>query len=299
MKKTKKRKGGKKSHSGDCAPDATLYADTDSPSMELSVLEHAAYCTRKDSAASPNAASHMQADSYDDACDLFADQDLMAVLGGHGTEPGNNVSSYPTAASHTGHGGIDPVDDQGSMSMMADSDESNDALFQGPLEQFDADCASDSPDMQSVRSNLISSAATDPPDVDAMLLELHACTPSGRPRISEINDSLLCEMTPSDDVAPTDNTTDTADPKKEMKKCRKRGKRKLANADEDPASLMTDVDASAMEMSVADQDATTHKSTRGGRQRLRAACAWQKRNSVTDADSNDAGGEEDDDRLSS
>ena len=84
-----------------------------------------------------------------------------------------------------------------------------------------------------------------------------------------------------------------------VKKCRKRGKRKLANADEDPASLMTDVDASAMEMSVPDQDATTHKSTRGGRQRLRAACAWQKRNSVTAAYSNDAGGEEDDDRLSS
>jgi len=119
------------------------------------------------------------------------------------------------------------------MIMMADSDESIDALFRGLIEQLDADCASDSPDMQSVRSNLISSAATDPPDVDAVLLELHACTPSGRPRISEINDSLLCEMTPNDvmepmlwaaslpdEVTSTDDTTDTVDltEKKDAKK---------------------------------------------------------------------------------
>ena len=71
-----------------------------------------------DSVSSVNAALHMQADSYDEGCDPFADQDLMAVtdnpvLDGHGTKSGDNASSYLTAAAHTGHGGIDPVDDQG------------------------------------------------------------------------------------------------------------------------------------------------------------------------------------------
>jgi len=203
--------------------------------------------------------------------------------------------------------------------MMADSDESNDALSQCPIEQLVAGCVPDSPDMQSVRSNTVSFAATDSPDVDAMLLELHSCTPSGRPRNqatmlnSDSSDSMLCDpllndtgeamfwaASHSDDVAPTDNTTDTADPKKDVKKCRKRGKRKLTNVDEDPASLRTDVDPSAMEMSAAGHDPTTHKSTRGSqKQRLRATCAWQKRNSVTAADSNDVGGEEGDDRLRS
>jgi len=36
-------------------------------------------CRRVDSVSCANPASHMQADSYDEGCDPFDDQDLMAV----------------------------------------------------------------------------------------------------------------------------------------------------------------------------------------------------------------------------